>query len=71
MISWRVGSMVSSMLQSLRRGEPPEIDHLNGFIARKAAEVGLAAPVHARFVELVREIHRGERRSDPRNLAEV
>lgn len=44
----------SSMLQDLTRGRPTEIDYLNGFVARRAEELGLAAPVNATLAALVR-----------------
>lgn len=68
-VAWRRGEIVSSMLQSLRRGEPTEVAYLNGYIVRKAAEVGVDAPVNRRLVEVVGEIERGQRAIHPRNLA--
>ncbi len=62
------GGILSSSLQSLQRGELTEIDYLNGYIVRKAREVGLEAPVNALLVERVREIERGAREIGPRNL---
>ena len=63
------GGIVSSSLQSLRRGEPTEIDYLNGHVVRKAGEVGVEVPVNASLVRIVKEIERGERGIGPRNLA--
>ena len=62
------GGILSSSLQSLRRGERTEIDYLNGYIVRKAREVGLDAPVNALLAERVHEIERGEREIGPHNL---
>ncbi|KKW67136.1 2-dehydropantoate 2-reductase [Lampropedia cohaerens] len=36
----------SSTAQDLARGKPTEIDHLNGYVARKGAELGIATPVN-------------------------
>jgi 2-dehydropantoate 2-reductase len=36
----------SSTAQDLARGRPSEIDHLNGFVVRRASELGLDAPVN-------------------------
>jgi len=44
----------SSMLQDIERGRPTEIEHLNGFVARRSAERGLSAPVNAALYALVR-----------------
>jgi 2-dehydropantoate 2-reductase len=63
------GGIVSSSLQSLRRGEPTEIDYLNGHVVRKAGEVGVEVPANASLVRIVKEIERGERGICPRNLA--
>ena len=36
----------SSTAQDLARGKTTEIEHLNGYVVRKAAELGLSAPVN-------------------------
>lgn len=45
-----------STLQSIRRGQKTEIDHLNGAIAEAARDAGLEAPVNATLVRLVHEV---------------
>ncbi|WP_236242509.1 2-dehydropantoate 2-reductase [Streptomyces sp. CC228A] len=45
----------SSMWEDLERGRPTEVDALQGEVVALAARHGLAAPVNARLVELVRE----------------
>lgn len=62
------GGIVSSSLQSLRRGEPTEIDYLNGHIVARAREVGVEVPVNGHLVGLVKEIERGRRAIGRRNL---
>lgn len=47
-----------STLQSIRRGQPSEIDYLNGAVVRAASAAGRTAPVNAAIVELVREVER-------------
>ncbi len=44
----------SSTAQDLARGKPSEIDHLNGFIARRGAELGVAVPVNRTLHALVK-----------------
>lgn len=45
-----------STQQSLRRGQPTEIDFLNGAVVREASLAGLAAPVNAALTALVHEV---------------
>lgn len=59
----RIGSTPNpgSTLQSIRRGQPTEIDYLNGSVVRAAARIGRQAPINAALVELVHEVeHSGE-----------
>ncbi len=45
-----------STLQSIRRGQPTEIDFLNGSVVRAAERIGRAAPINATLVALVHEV---------------
>ena len=45
---------VSSTAQDLARGKPTEIDHLNGFVARRGAALGVATPVNQALHALVK-----------------
>jgi 2-dehydropantoate 2-reductase len=60
-----------SMLQDLSKGRRTEIDYLNGYVVRKAREIGLAAPVNAALVRMVREIETGQRPIAVENLEEL
>lgn len=55
----------TSMLDDLEAGRRTEIDHLNGEVVRLAAQVGTAAPVNSRLVELIRAAEGGGRRDWP------
>ena len=66
----KYASVKPSTLQSLLRGEKTEIDIFNGWLAKKAAEYDVDAPVNTRLTEMIREIERGERQMTPDNLAE-
>jgi 2-dehydropantoate 2-reductase len=44
----------SSTAQDLQRGKPTEIDHLNGFVARRGAALGVPTPVNRLLHALVR-----------------
>ncbi len=58
MMSARVGSTPNpgSTLQSIRRGQPTEIDYLNGAVVTAAKAVGRDAPVNGALVAMVHEV---------------
>jgi 2-dehydropantoate 2-reductase len=45
---------LSSTAQDLARGKPTEIDHLNGYVVRRGAELGIATPVNQTLHALVK-----------------
>ena len=49
---------LGSTQQSLRRGQPTEIDFLNGAVVREASAAGLEAPISATLTALVHEVER-------------
>lgn len=53
-IAVRMPAQRSSTAQDLSRGKPTEIDHLNGFVARRGAELGVATPVNQALHALVK-----------------
>jgi 2-dehydropantoate 2-reductase len=57
-----------SMAQDVLKGRRTEIEQMNGYIARKGAEVGVAAPSHVKLTELVTRIERGELKPSPSHL---
>ena len=57
-----------SMAQDIQKGRRTEIDAMNGFIARKGAELGIATPANARIAELVTKIERGALAPSPTHL---
>ncbi|MGE0714944.1 MAG: ketopantoate reductase family protein [Alphaproteobacteria bacterium] len=44
----------SSTAQDLARGKPTEIDHLNGYVVRRAAELGIPTPVNRTLLAIVK-----------------
>lgn len=60
-----------SMLQDLEKGRRTEIAYLNGYIVRKARELGREAPVNAALVRMVQEIEAGKRPIAVANLEEL
>jgi 2-dehydropantoate 2-reductase len=57
-----------SMAQDIAKGRRTEIDFMNGYIAEKGAEAGVAAPTHAALTRIVREVERGQLEARPENL---
>ena len=53
----------SSTAQDLARGKPTEIDHLNGSIVRRGAELGVATPVNQALLALVKLAEAGHAQS--------
>jgi len=47
-------AQLSSTAQDMARGKPSEIDHLNGYVARRGAELGIATPVNQTLHALVK-----------------
>jgi 2-dehydropantoate 2-reductase len=60
-----------SMAQDIVKGRRTEIDYINGFIANKAASVGLRAPANLALVELVKSVERGEKKPNPELVAAI
>jgi len=56
--AWKLGETMpdalSSTAQDLARGKATEIDSLNGYVARRGAELGIATPVNATLYALVK-----------------
>jgi len=50
---------LSSTAQDMARHKPTEIDHLNGFIARRGRELGVPAPVNQTLHALVKLVESG------------
>jgi 2-dehydropantoate 2-reductase len=60
-----------SMAQDIQKGRRTEIGEINGFIVGKAKEAGCAAPTHAKIVEIVRRVEKGEVSPRPELLFDV
>ena len=62
-IAGAMPAQLSSTAQDMARGKPSEIDHLNGFVARRGAALGVATPANQALHALVRliESERGRR----------
>jgi len=60
-----IGSAKSSTAQDIERGRATEIDSLNGFIARRGAELGVPTPVNQTLWALVKLREASNRESQP------
>jgi 2-dehydropantoate 2-reductase len=58
----------SSSIYALMRGKPTEVDHFNGYIAKKGEELGVPTPVNRRITEMIKEIESGKRKIEAENL---
>jgi 2-dehydropantoate 2-reductase len=67
----RYSRLKSSMLQSLERHRPTEIDFLNGYVVGQAKAVGVDVPVNAALVKLIKEIESGRRSIERRNINDL
>ncbi|MCC6246433.1 MAG: 2-dehydropantoate 2-reductase [Rubrivivax sp.] len=61
----------SSTAQDLARGKPTEIDHLNGHVARRGAELGIATPVNQALHALVKLAEAARAAGSPANAAKT
>lgn len=60
-IGFKYRRVKSSSLQSLERGRLTEIDYLNGYIIRRAAEHGVQVPANQGVVGIIKAIETGQR----------
>jgi len=58
-IATAMPEQLSSTAQDMARGKPTEIDHLNGYVARRGAELGIATPVNQALFALVKLVEAG------------
>ena len=55
----------------MERGRKIEIEYLNGYVVRKAKEVGLEVPLNATVVRLIKGIEEGKRKICEENMDEL
>jgi len=61
----------SNIHHSIDRGEKTEVDYINGAVVKHAERLGVAVPVNAMVVKMVKEIEEGKRKMGPDNLYEI
>jgi 2-dehydropantoate 2-reductase len=54
-----------SMAQDILKGRRTEIEQMNGFIARKGAEVGVPAPANKKLTGIMLRVERGDLQPSP------
>jgi 2-dehydropantoate 2-reductase len=57
-----------SMAQDMMKRRRTEIRFMNGYIADKGAEIGVAAPSHVKLTEIVTQVERGHATASPKLL---
>src|SRR3989339_713338 len=62
--------LYGSILQSIQRGRPSEIDYINGEFVNLAKGFGLRAPLNKKLVDLVRKVERTKKFLSPLELAQ-
>lgn len=62
-IAQAMPAQLSSTAQDMARAKPSEIDHLNGYIARRGAELGVATPVNQALLALVKLVEAAHTRA--------
>lgn len=70
-IGFQYRRLRSSSLTSLLRGGKTEVDTLNGWIAQKGLELGVATPVNNAVARIIREIEAGDRPITPQNIKDA
>lgn len=67
-VGFKYRRLKSSSLQSLERGEPTEIDYLNGYIVMKGKKHNVPVPINTAIVNMIHEIEHIKRKICPENF---
>jgi 2-dehydropantoate 2-reductase len=60
-----------SMGQDMVKGRRTEIEFLNGMVAKKGDEIGIATPANVVLTDIVKRVERGELRPDPKHITDL
>jgi 2-dehydropantoate 2-reductase len=71
LVGFRYKNLKSNIHQSLEKGQPTEIDYLNGKVVRLGEETGILTPVNKKLMKIVKEIEEKKRVMDVKNLYEI
>jgi 2-dehydropantoate 2-reductase len=70
-LGFKYRRLKSSMLQSLERNQPTEIEFLTGFIIKNGKKHEVPTPINDRIFKMVRKIEQGQRAISPDNLDQI
>jgi 2-dehydropantoate 2-reductase len=60
-----------SMGQDMVKGRRTEIEFLNGMVAKKGEEIGIATPANVVLTDIVKRVERGDLKPDPRHITDL
>ena len=60
-----------SLAQDVAKGRKTEVDHLNGYVVRKGAQVGVPTPINQAVMDLTHRVEAGELEPSMSNLEQV
>ncbi len=66
-----IGSGRPSLAQDIVKGRKTEAEHLNGYVVRRAREVGVSTPVNRTIVDLIGRIETGDLQASLSNLSYI
>ena len=53
------------------KGRRTEIEFLNGFVAKKGDEIGIATPANVVLTDIVKRVEKGELQPDPKHITDL
>src|SRR5271166_2116591 len=60
-----------SMGQDMVKGRRTEIEFLNGMVAKKGEEIGIATPANVVLTDIVKRVEKGELKPDPKHITDL
>jgi len=66
-----IGTGRPSLAQDIVKGRKTEVEHLNGYVVRRALEVGASTPVNRAVVDLIGRIETGDLEASLSNLSYI
>ena len=60
-----------SMGQDMVKGRRTEIEFLNGMVAKKGDEIGIATPANVVLTDIVKRVERGDLKPDPKHITDL